>query len=255
MCGPTGESKRAAASLPRKKQPVPPTGSIFVNHTTARPGVCNVGGSTDPASFLEHHRGTHATFGRPRGGYATTSNGFQLSASGPSGGRDLPPIRKHDYPGPRKAPVVPRHEAPILGLRSGVDFIASNRKAAVESAPPRQSPPPDPLKKPAYGRVPPYLLKVKSQLIAETAYFEQLQRENKAKDSPQELQGPELEELRRQLVSKYNEVNAEYQRITHITKIDTLGLKRKKELCEILLCQLEKDLELLSRNQVLVTNN
>lgn len=49
---------------------VPPTGSTFVNHTTVRPNVCNLGGYTDETYFGNGHKKPHATFGKPRGQYS-----------------------------------------------------------------------------------------------------------------------------------------------------------------------------------------
>ena len=42
----------------------------------------------------------------------------------------------------------------------------------------------------------------------------------------------ELDKLRDALKKKWNEVNAVYQKDTHISKVDTLGMKRRKEDCE-----------------------
>jgi len=41
----------------------------------------------------------------------------------------------------------------------------------------------------------------------------------------------EIIQLREGLKRKWEQVNHEYQSITHISKIDTIGLKRKKEGC------------------------
>lgn len=42
----------------------------------------------------------------------------------------------------------------------------------------------------------------------------------------------EIKKLRDGLKAKWDAVNKEYQNITHIKQIDTVGLKRKKEGCE-----------------------
>lgn len=42
----------------------------------------------------------------------------------------------------------------------------------------------------------------------------------------------EVRQLMNGLKAKWEAVNKEYQNITHIRMIDTVGLKRKKESCE-----------------------
>jgi len=43
-----------------------------------------------------------------------------------------------------------------------------------------------------------------------------------------------------------------YQSITHISTVDSQGLKRKKERCERELRELEKDMEKINKNYVFV---
>lgn len=62
----------------------------------------------------------------------------------------------------------------------------------------------------------------------------------------------EIKKLREGLRAKWNAVNKEYQNITHINKIDTVGLKRRKEGCEKELAQLEKDMEKLDKQYIFV---
>jgi len=47
-------------------------------------------------------------------------------------------------------------------------------------------------------------------------------------------------------------VHKEYQTLTHKGKLDTMGIKNKKESCERELQQLEKDIEKLSKNYIFV---
>ena len=47
-------------------------------------------------------------------------------------------------------------------------------------------------------------------------------------------------------------MHKEYQQITHIQKIDTIGKKSKKENCEKELAQLEKDIQKLSKGHIFV---
>lgn len=59
-------------------------------------------------------------------------------------------------------------------------------------------------------------------------------------------------ELKQQLRAKYEIIHREYQNYTHITKIDTLILKRKKEECECNLQSIQKYLQLLSNPYIFV---
>ena len=52
----------------------------------------------------------------------------------------------------------------------------------------------------------------------------------------------ERQELIAALKKKWEVVHKQYQELTHISKIDTLGKKNKKEGCERELAQLEKDI-------------
>ena len=58
-----------------------------------------------------------------------------------------------------------------------------------------------------------------------------------------------------QLKTKWDAVNAKYQKISHIVKLDTIGKVRRKETLENELTQLEKDIQRLERRQVVVTED
>ena len=62
----------------------------------------------------------------------------------------------------------------------------------------------------------------------------------------------ERKELIDALKKKWEIVHREYQEITHISKIDTIGKKSKKERCEAELAQLEKDIQKLTKNYIFV---
>ena len=66
------------------------------------------------------------------------------------------------------------------------------------------------------------------------------------------LPDAERKELIEALKKKWEIVHKEYQEITHISKIDTIGKKSKKERCEAELAQLEKDIQKLSKNHIFI---
>ena len=55
----------------------------------------------------------------------------------------------------------------------------------------------------------------------------------------------ERKDLIAQLKRKWEVVHKNYQEMTHLQKLDTMGQVRKKESCERELNQLEKDIQLL----------
>ena len=62
----------------------------------------------------------------------------------------------------------------------------------------------------------------------------------------------EKAELIAALKKKWEVTHKEYQTLTHKNKLDTLGIKEKYESCERELNQLEKDIQLLSKNYCFV---
>jgi len=62
----------------------------------------------------------------------------------------------------------------------------------------------------------------------------------------------EKQELIAALKKKWEVVHKEYQTLTHKNKLDTLGLKNKYEACERELNQLEKDIQMISKNYIFV---
>jgi hypothetical protein len=57
-----------------------------------------------------------------------------------------------------------------------------------------------------------------------------LHEENQRK--PDNLSQEEVDTIRYGLKRKWNEINHEYQKITHVRLVDTVGLKTKKEKYE-----------------------
>jgi hypothetical protein len=62
----------------------------------------------------------------------------------------------------------------------------------------------------------------------------------------------EKKELIASLKQKWEVVHKEYQTLTHKKNLDTIGLKRRFEQCERELNQLEKDIQMLSKNFIFV---
>jgi hypothetical protein len=237
--------------LMRKHQFVLPTASTFINHTTCRPGVANMGGEKNSNRILQHHRGSHATFGLPKQlNKAATTGDFKHKRH-----QMLPPVTKFDYKDKKtpKPPVPSINDAPVLGLTSNVNFIDENRRRAMSLKPKPRPEAPNFLKKKEYGHPPEYLDAIKTTINKEMEYLNMItQAQNRQVISKYELPKNEIEELKAALLKKYDEVNKEYQGITHVSKVYSEGIKRRKERCEKELVQIEKDLKLLDKENIFV---
>jgi hypothetical protein len=66
------------------------------------------------------------------------------------------------------------------------------------------------------------------------------------------MQDEERKELIAALKAKWEVIHKDYQQITHIKKMDTIGKKRRKENCEKELAQIEQDIAKLSKNYIFV---
>lgn len=108
------------------------------------------------------------------------------------------------------------------------------------------------MKKEDFGKVPAYLKQVKEEIRRENEMIERYVKEQMGEvDKPPELyeefSDAERFELLEALKAKWDNVNAMYQKITHLVKLDTTGQVRRKEQLEGELARLENDIEKLER--------
>ena len=68
----------------------------------------------------------------------------------------------------------------------------------------------------------------------------------------QVLSQEEVQEIREGLKRKWNEINHQYQMMTHVRLIDTTGLKRRKEDYERQLSEIEQDIKKLNKAYIFV---
>ena len=114
----------------------------------------------------------------------------------------------------------------------------------------------DYLKKRDFGKVPKYIEKIKRSVKREQ------ERKAKAKADAEAalnakkrvLSAEERAQLIAGLKARWSSVNTEYQKITHMTNLDTLCKVRRKENFESELNQIEKDMALLGRNEEIIIN-
>lgn len=109
----------------------------------------------------------------------------------------------------------------------------------------------DYLNKSDYGKIPKYIQRIKKDIEKENEYLAAVKREQEAAERSKRrlLSTEERSSLLNSLKIKWEEVNAEYQQITHMTVLDTLSKVRRKERFEFELKQIEKDMNLLKRKE------
>jgi hypothetical protein len=229
----------------------PPTASTFGLHTTSKV-VGNISGDYSHFNGAHAHTNASAHFGKPKGTIKKDPSEFTKKNSGTliNAAQQTFKIDRSD-----RKPAVPKvAEKPIMGLKSEKNFIVSNAVNAILSAPKAA---PEEMKyvtKKDYGKTPDYLNRVKQDIEQEYETLRQLKDEEERERDQQRfiMSVEEVKELKEGLRKKWEAVNKEYQTVTHISKIDTQGLKRKKETCEKELAQLERDMAMLDKAYVFV---
>lgn len=142
-----------------------------------------------------------------------------------------------------------------MGLRSNKNFITANAVEAILQVPPATDlGQPNYLRKEDYGRVPAYLQNVKEEIRRENDMIDAYVRDQMSEGSGRGEEGvyEEMPEVERQdlvaaLKHKWADVNREYQKITHMVKVDSTGKLRRKERLEAELKEIEADIQRLER--------
>ena len=116
------------------------------------------------------------------------------------------------------------------------------------------------LKKEDYGKVPAYLSQVKEEIRRENEMIQKYVKEQlgEVEEEPEqfeEMGDSEREDLIVELKSKWDKVNAQYQKITHVVRLDTTGQLRRKQALESELKNLETDIERLQRPGPILIRN
>ncbi|EER01016.1 Enkurin, putative [Perkinsus marinus ATCC 50983] len=251
---------------------IPPTSSTFTTAQTSKPGISNVAGSQEverPKPTEHIYYKPHATFGVPVGSAKPDPKKPLRKFDKNRRIESLTEIRKKS-PEKLKAtvahaaikPALPKSgERPVMNLVSGKNFITANAVDNILKAPP----PPveggeygelakDYLRKSDYGKVPAYLEKIKADIKSEYDYIRQLQDQQRKEEQGKIRPLPDEErlELIEALKKKWEKVNADYQCMTHLTKLDTIGKTRRKESFEAQLAAIENDIAKLNRRRVLI---
>jgi hypothetical protein len=238
---------------------VPPTASTFNTKGSTVGAVSNVAGDATTKPVPDK---SGRTFGKAPGSLAPDPQN-RMTATKNVKVESLSEVKKNNpdllQPSQLKTktrPVVPKaSEAPVMNLVSQKNYIVANAVSTILAAPKKVSDGArDYLNKDDYGRTPAYLNKVKQDIEDEHSYIRnlQLQQEEAARAKVRHLDDSEREGLIVGLKSKWEQVNSEYQSMAHLTKLDTVGKIRRKEQMEARLSQIEKDIEKLSKKNILV---
>lgn len=241
---------------------VPPTATTFSTKGTTCPAIANVGGylQEKPVADLSAR-----SIGKPLGSARNEPGNYlkkfdktahvptlaELKKTNPEllQPSELKP-RSGDNSGPPK-----RGDEPMMGLVTSKNFLVANAIDVILATPRKvEAANADYMKKEDFGKVPKYLSQIKRDSEAEYDYIRQLQEKQSmaAKSQMQLMDEDERLSLLVALKKKWEVINTEYQGFTHLTKLDTIGKRRRKEQLESQLAQIEKDIEKLARKNILV---
>lgn len=220
--------------------------------TTSKPGISNVNGDVAPQGSGHTNVGATGLWGKKLGQAKPDVKNFTKKGTGTM---KLADVTKFQRTGAKKEAVPKKNEKPIMGLTSDKNYIVANAVENILAAPKvKENKDRDYTKKKEYGKVPKYLTKIKNEIDQEYEMVREMQMEEEQQKDREKfmLLDNEREELIAALKKKWEVTHKTYQEITHVQKIDTVGLRRKKEQCEIDLKQLEKDIEKLSKKYIFI---
>lgn len=233
-----------------------PTGSTFCLGTTSRPGVANLNGEIVPEGSNHLNVAGTGLWGKKLGASKAQPQTFMKKGEGTLRTTGLVKTTTEYKNRQKRRPAVPKKdEKPIMGLTSDKNYIVANAVENILAAPKvKDNKEKDYTKKKDYGKTPKYLQKIKNEIDQEYELVREMQMEEDQQRDREKFLLPEdeKEELIKALKKKWEVVHKQYQEITHVQKIDTVGLRRKKENCEEELRQLEKDIEKLSKKYIFV---
>ena len=157
------------------------------------------------------------------------------------------------YTDKTKPELPDKRDVPVMGIKTSKNFITANAVEAILQVPKAiEHGELNYMKKEDFGKVPSYLLEVKEEVRRENEMIdkyvkEQMGHVEEVPDKYEEISDHERTALIDALKAKWDKVNSEYQKMTHLVLLDTAGQIRRKEQCEKDLTSLENDIKKLSR--------
>jgi len=238
---------------------MPPTASTFNTKGSTVGVTSNISGDATAKSVPD--RGGR-NFGKPPGACAPDPQ-KRVQAGAANKVATLAEVRKANpdllQPSQLKSkikPNVPNHgDAPVMNLVSSKNFVVANAVETILAAPKKGSDGArDYLSKQDFGKTPKYLNKVKADIDDEKSYIQNLmlQREEEESRKVRPMSEEERQSLITGLKMNWETVNKDYQAMAHLIKLDTVGKIRRKEQMEAKLTQIEKDIEKLSKNNIII---
>jgi hypothetical protein len=242
---------------------VPASASTFHQTATTHPLISNMGGEI--AGKVVPDRSARG-MGKPPGSNSNTPRDYMRKKAHTDVVATLTDLKvknpdklePSDLKPKLKSSTPSRHDQPVMNLVTSKNFIVANAVENILAAPKKISPgAKDYLAKEDYGKVPKYLQHVKADVQAEYDYIQRLEQEraDMTRSNVRQIHEEERLALIEDLKQKWEHVNTEYQGYTHITKLDTVGKKRRKENWEAALTQIEKDVEKLNRKNIMVNGD
>jgi hypothetical protein len=158
----------------------------------------------------------------------------------------------------RRPPIPARDERPLMGIKTTKNFVTANAVEAILSVPRKPAETDfDYTRKPDFGRAPAYLSKVKEEVAAEKDYVRQWQEqrslaEQEAASNMSILSEEERQHLLDGMKKSWEALNKAYQTLSF--SVDTPAKRIRKEEYEREMQSLEKDIQRLSRNYILVAD-
>jgi hypothetical protein len=215
--------------------------------------------------FLLTQSGCKGTTRLPGAGNIVKEEGKYFGRN-PALAREAPPLERLEQEAEARAnsksfryedrtkPQVPdKRERPVMGIKTSKNFITANAVEAILQVPKAtENGELNYMKKEDFGKVPSYLIEVKEEIRRENDMIdkyvkEQMGHVEEEPDRYEEVSHSERQALIDALKAKWDKVNAAYQKITHLTQLDTAGQVRRKEHFESTMSALEQDIEKLSR--------
>jgi hypothetical protein len=241
---------------------MPPSASTFKTRSCS---VTNLVGAKEKEKTLGHSESVgHSTFGLPPGSFHPNPKKILQKCSSCPKVMSLKELKKVNPDAlappkhaPSRMPPVPRiTEKPIMNLVSSKNFVTANAVENILAAPKKVGVEvKDYLHKEDYGKVPTYLTKIKNDIQEEYDYIRRLQEEEErmmVESQQRSLTAEEQYALIEGLKAKWEKVNTDYQATTHITLMDSIGKKIRKEKYEAMLALIEKDIEKLNKGSIIV---
>lgn len=249
------EKTRKKLPIYRSKYPgdMPPTSSSFGRVITS-----NVCGPTNAGGKINFKCSrNHVKIGETFGPNAKVPPAERIIPT--KGTTNLPKPKKFNYhdDNTRKENVPKANEIHVIsGLECDVNFITKNaiQNILMETGPKAPDRPTEIFKHKNYGKIPQYLIENKKLIKQEKQELaaEDENKNGRIKRNVTVFSEKDRLDLLEKLKSEWAKTNKEYQSMTHLVQLDTIGKVRRKERFESKLAQLEKDINTLSKKNVYI---